>query len=106
MMGLAYILAFFVYVVVVILLARVAARAARRHGRVGWKWGALVALVGYLLVFWDHVPTLLVHKYQCAQRAHLIIAETPEQWKLRHPDSNIERFILKTSFNGVQFCCG
>jgi len=40
----------------------------------------------YLLVFWDHLPTLLLHKYYCATKAGFWIYKTPEQWKAENPE--------------------
>ena len=39
----------------------------------------------YLLVFWDHIPTLLLHKYYCATKAGFWVYKTPEQWKKENP---------------------
>lgn len=42
-------------------------------------------LVVYLPVFWDHIPTLIAHKYHCEKEAGLRISKTVEQWKAENP---------------------
>ena len=39
----------------------------------------------YLPVFWDHIPTLVMHKYYCETEAGFWIYKTLEQWKLENP---------------------
>jgi len=85
MMGLGILSAFALYLVISILVVRIAARAAKKRGRSPLRWGAAAALVMYLLVFWDHVPTLLVHWYYCKEEAGIWVYKTPDQWKKNNP---------------------
>ena len=39
---------------------------AKRTGRSGKRWGFGAAIGLYLLVFWDQIPTYVLHKYYCA----------------------------------------
>jgi hypothetical protein len=85
MLGLAVF--FFIGLYLLITLAAVwfAARWARKRGRRAWVWGAVAAFVMYNLVFWDLIPTLLIHKYYCATEAGFWVYKTPEQWVKENP---------------------
>ena len=83
MLGLIVLFAFFVYLLIAILVVLAVARLAREQGRSPRGWAA--AIVMYLLVFWDHLPTLLLHKYYCATKAGFWVYKTPEQWKAENP---------------------
>lgn len=85
MMALVVMAVFALYLLVAVLVVRAAVRAARRRGIAGWKWGLPAALAMYLLVFWDHVPTLLAHRYYCQRHAGLTVHKTPEQWRAENP---------------------
>lgn len=87
MMGLAYIVAFAVYLLVSIGVVVKVVRTAKRNNRSPWGWGGAAALVMYLLVFWDHIPTLLMHKYYCEKEAGFWVYKTPEQWIKEHPET-------------------
>lgn len=58
---------------------------ARRHGKSATRWGSGAALVMYLLVFWDHIPTLATHKYYCEKEAGFWVYKTLDQWKAENP---------------------
>ncbi len=85
-MGLVVFGAFALYLLVSIAAVAAAARAARKRGRSGWRWGGLAALAMYLLVFWDHLPTLLAHRYYCEKEAGFWVYKSVEQWKRENPD--------------------
>ena len=101
MMFIVYLFFFLVYLAVSVFLVRKAVAAARRRGRKGWKWGLPVALVMYLIPFWDHIPTLVIHKYLCATEAGLWVYEAPERWTKRSLDVNDAR-SAKEHTNGTQ----
>jgi len=67
------------------LLIWIAVDFARRTGRSAKRWGWGAALGMYLLVFWDQIPTCLLHHYYCATEAGVWIYKTPEQWKAENP---------------------
>lgn len=67
------------------LLIWIAVDFARRTGRSAKRWGWGAALGMYLLVFWDQIPTYLLHHYYCATDAGVWIYKTPEQWKAENP---------------------
>lgn len=79
MFGLAVIMAFSLYLVLSYIVVRMAARYAREHGRSSKRWGWGAALVMYLLVFWDWIPTIIAHHYYCATEAGLWADKTVEQ---------------------------
>ncbi|MEO8629366.1 MAG: hypothetical protein ABI612_14880 [Betaproteobacteria bacterium] len=58
---------------------------ARRRGRSPNRWGWGAALGMYLLVFWDYIPTVVVHKYYCETRAGSWVYKTVDQWSLENP---------------------
>lgn len=70
-------LAFVVAIAIALYLAR--------HRKGGWKWWAWAAVLVYLVVFWDHIPTVLAHKYYCENEAGFWIYETVDQWKSENP---------------------
>lgn len=86
MMGLLVLGALVVYGLMALGAAVVAARAARRRGIAGWKWGLPAALVVYVLVFQDHLPSVALHAYQCRfGDAGFRVYKTIEQWRAENP---------------------
>lgn len=85
MIGLAYVFVFVVYLLISVEVVKYFARLARKRGIAGWKWGAPVAMVMYLIVFWDYIPTEIAHKYYCYKEGGLRIHKTLEQWKKENP---------------------
>lgn len=85
MMGLAIIFVFVIYLLVSAIVVWVTVIWARRHGRNTrrWGWGAVLAM--YLLLFWDLIPTVLLHKYRCSTEAGFWVYKTPEQWAKENP---------------------
>ncbi|NLW80180.1 MAG: hypothetical protein GXY42_00670 [Desulfovibrionales bacterium] len=77
--------AFSAYLAVSVCVVWGTVRWARMTGRNPKRWGVAAALCMYLLVFWDHVPTILLHKYYCATKAGFWVYKTPEQWKAENP---------------------
>ncbi len=62
----------------------VAVQVSKRTKRKAlWGWGIVSA--AYLLVFWDHIPTILVHKYYCKKEAGFWVYKTRDQWKAENP---------------------
>lgn len=62
-----------------------AVRYARKNGKRAWLWGSGVALVMYLIPFWDWMPTVAMHRYYCATEAGFWVYKTPEQWMKENP---------------------
>ena len=84
-MGLVVFAAIAVYLIVSIAVVAFSARAAKKKGRSPWRWGGGAALVMYLLVFWDYIPTVVAHKYYCEKEAGFWVYKTVEQWKAENP---------------------
>ena len=82
MLGLAILFIFAVYVVISIVATRCAVVWARRNGRL---WGCITAFAMYNLVFWDMVPTLVMHKYYCSTQAGFWPYKSFDQWDAENP---------------------
>ena len=85
MFGLAYLLAFGVYLLISIGVVRWAIGYARRRGRSAKRWGWGAALMMYSLVFWDWLPTVAIHQYYCATESGFWVYKTLDQWKAENP---------------------
>ncbi len=85
MIGLIIVAAFVVYLAISCGVVWLVIRWARRTGRGVKRWAAAAILAMYLLVFWDHIPTLVLYKYYCATKAGFWVYKTPEQWKAENP---------------------
>ena len=72
------------YLAIAIFFVRATLRSAREAGlatKQRWVRGGLVALVFYLIPFWDWIPTVVAHQYYCATEAKFEVYKTIEQWK-------------------------
>lgn len=72
------------YLALAVLTTVAAVRLARAKGlsrRKCWLSGGAVALVFYLIPFWDWIPTVVAHKYYCATEAKFEVYKTVDQWK-------------------------
>ncbi len=85
MLGLAVLFVIGIYLAVSALVIWLSARWALKRGRRGWVWGGVAAFVMYNLVFWDLIPTLIMHKYYCSTEAGFWVYKTPEQWVKENP---------------------
>ena len=85
MFGLAYLLAFGLYLLIAISVVRWAIRYARDSGRSAKRWGWGAAFVMYSLVFWDWLPTVAVHQYYCATESGFWVYKTLDKWKAENP---------------------
>lgn len=86
MLGLAFLFVFLIYLLIAIGVIVYTVRKAKERGIAGWKWGVPAALFMYLIVFWDHIPTLIAHKYYCEKEAGFTVYKTLEQWKVENPE--------------------
>ena len=73
------------YLLLSIIVVKLARRHARQHGKSVTRWGWGAALVMWLIPFWDWLPTVAVHQYYCATEAGFWVYKTPEQWKRENP---------------------
>ena len=84
-MGVVIFGALTLYLIISLTVVLLTARAAKKSGKSPWRWGAGAALVMYLLVFWDHIPTVVVQKYYCEKEGGFWVYKTLEQWKRENP---------------------
>lgn len=88
MIGLVVLVVGAIYLVLLVLATRAAYRWAKGKGLSKAKCRLAAAggfLAVYLPVFWDHIPTLVAHKYYCAKDAGFKVFKTIEQWKAENP---------------------
>jgi hypothetical protein len=81
MLGLVVLFVIGIYFVLSLVVTIFAAHQADKRGKNPWVWGGLAAFAMYNLVFWDLIPTLVMHKYYCSTQAGFWVYKTPEQWK-------------------------
>jgi len=58
---------------------------AKKNGKSSVRWGFGVALVLYLIPFWDWLPTVAMHRYYCATEAGFFVYKNVDQWKAENP---------------------
>jgi hypothetical protein len=85
MIGLIVLMVIGVYVAAFYLVVRATVRWARNNGRSTKRWGWIAALAMYLPVFWDHIPTVLLHQYLCATEQGFWVYKTVEEWQQENP---------------------
>lgn len=99
MIGLIIIAVALAYLLISSWVVKRASRAAKRRGVAGWKWGLPAALMMYLLVFWDLIPTLVAHKYYCSRCAGFTVYKTLEEWKEENPNISSELVAFSDSLD-------
>jgi hypothetical protein len=52
-----------------------------------FRYAALAFLAVYLPVFWDHIPTLVVHRAMCAEDAGFTAYVDAEQWRAKNVEA-------------------
>jgi hypothetical protein len=85
MLGLAILFIFGVYLAISIFATWYVMAWARESGRRAWLWGCIAGFAMYNLVFWDLIPTLVMHKYYCSTQAGFWPYKTFEQWDAENP---------------------
>jgi hypothetical protein len=88
MIGLIILVIGIIYLAGLVVVSRSAYRWTKNKGLSKtkcWLAATVIFLAIYLPVFWDHIPTLIAHRYYCASEAGLWIYKTPEQWKKENP---------------------
>lgn len=88
MIGLMVLGVFGLYVLVSIIVVTITYRTAKSNGapepRVRRAAG-VAALVMYLLLFWDWVPTIVAKQYYCRTQGGFYLYKTLDQWKQENP---------------------
>lgn len=97
MFGLAYLVAFGIYLLISIGVVKRAISYARKNGKSAKKWGWGAALVMYLIPFWDWIPTVAVHQYYCAKESGFWVYKTLDQWKAENP-GGMEGLVSQNKF--------
>ncbi len=55
------------------------------RGKKPWLGAIIGFLIVFLPVFWDWIPTIVVHKYYCAKDSGFWVYKTLDQWKAENP---------------------
>ncbi len=84
-MGLVILGALAFYLLISIFVVIGAIKHAKKTGKSAKRWGWSVALVMYLIPFWDWIPTVAVHQYYCRTEAGFWVYKTVDQWKKENP---------------------
>lgn len=84
-MGIVIFGAMALYLIASIAVVVFVARVAKKKNSSPWRWGGGAALVMYLLVFWDYIPTVAAHKYYCEKEAGFWVYKTMDRWKKENP---------------------
>lgn len=84
-MGAVVFAAIGLYLLISIGVVKWAMRYARNNGKSTKRWGWGAALAMYLLVFWDWIPTVVMHQYYCSTEAGFWVYKTLDQWKAENP---------------------
>jgi hypothetical protein len=85
MMGLMFLVAMGIYALVTFGVVYAAVAYARKTGGGTKRWGFVVLLVMYLIPFWDWLPTVAMHKFNCSNDSGFWIYKTLDQWKIENP---------------------
>jgi hypothetical protein len=85
MIGLMFLGFFAVYFFVSFLVVKGTVSWAKKRGRSRWGWGVLVAFLMYNLVFWDWIPTVVLHRQYCEFDGGTTVYKTPAAWAIENP---------------------
>ena len=92
MLGLLLILAPIMYIVGSVYTVIFAARIARKHDRNPKFWGFIVGFAAYLVVYWDHIPSVAVKAYHCMHDGGINVAKDPQVFLAQNPDVVADAF--------------
>ena len=81
MFGLIVIIIVFIYVLFSIWLSGKVAKAAKEKGKSGALWGVSTLIIMSLLVFWDYIPTVVIHSNYCDKYAGFTVNKSVAEWK-------------------------
>lgn len=102
MMGLMVLGAIAVYLSISVFITYKTASWAKANNKKPWLWGGVAVFLMYNLVFWDLIPTLVIHKYYCDTQAGFWVYKTPEQWKKENP-SEFESMQRKYQERAIEY---
>lgn len=86
-MGLVLFAAIGLYILISIGVVAWAISYAKKYGKNAKRWGGGAAVVMYLLLFWDWIPTMAVHQYFCANDSGFWVYKKLDQWKAENQAS-------------------
>lgn len=84
-MGFVMLLGFLAYGLLTIVLMVVGGKIAKRYGKPADLVWIIVFFTSFLFVFWDTVPTVMVHNHYCEQDYGFREFKSLEQWKQENP---------------------
>lgn len=84
-MGLVILGLLALYILVSILVVIGVIKYSKKNGKSALHWAGGVALVLYLIPFWDWLPTVVMHRYYCSTEAGFWIYKTFDQWRAENP---------------------
>lgn len=87
MFGLVVLAVAALYLGLMLVVVRFAWRLGRAHGgtrRKAFGFASVGFLLVYLPVFWDHIPTLVVHRYHCAKDAGFTAYVDAKEWHAKN----------------------
>jgi hypothetical protein len=85
MIGLSYILFFWLYFLLSRIVVRTFAETAKKFHRNGRLWGFIGGFIMYNVLFFDLIPVNVVHYYKCETEGGLTVYKTIEEWKRENP---------------------
>lgn len=85
MIALAYLVFFLVYGWLSVRMVKLTMRWALASQKKAWLWGLVAGVFMYSLVFWDLIPTVMLHHYYCTAEGGFTQYKTLDQWKQEHP---------------------
>jgi hypothetical protein len=100
-MGFVIFMALGVYLLISIVVVAWAIRHARKSGKSAKRWGWGAAFVMYSIVFWDWIPTVVVHQFYCAKDSGFWVYKTLDQWKVENPGV-MEGLVYNKSMPPIQ----
>lgn len=101
-MGLMILGALALYLLISIFLVIGAVKHAKNNGKSAKRWGWSVALVMYLIPFWDWMPTVAVHQYYCSTEAGFWVYKSVDQWKSENPGV-METLVAQRSIQATPY---
>ena len=85
MIGLGYILLFWLYFVIARAVVRATVNWAKQHKKNTTVWGGIAAFAMFNVIFWDLIPVYGLHSYKCATEGGLTVYKTLGEWKKENP---------------------
>jgi len=85
MIGLLFILLFWLYLVISKTIVDATVEWAEQNEKNTFLWGSLSAFVMFNVLFWDLIPVYGVHGYKCATEGGLKVYKTIDEWNIENP---------------------